>query len=340
MSRFVAVLLCSTALFPSTATAALAWGASGHRMISQLAAEMLPDTLPGFLRTEDAALEIGELGREPDRSKGAGKTHDMERNPGHYLDLDDDEKVFGTLTLAQLPDTREAFDTALRAGAAKKDQYQAGYLPYSIIDGYEQLKEDFAFWRVLAAAEANAKTPEERSRYTLDRQLRETLIIRDLGVWSHFVGDASQPLHVSIHSDGFAAGDANPHNFPLKGRGIHAKFEGAYVHDNITPALIKAKVPAPSSETDLVKMLDAYLDATYQKITPLYEMDADSKFDTANDAAADFVATQLGAAVGELRDMIVLAWNASATEDVGYPTTNESKVKAGEDPLGSMFGLD
>jgi hypothetical protein len=29
------------------------------------------------------------------------------------------------------------------------------------------------------------------------------LILRDLGVWSHYVADASNPMHTTIHSDGW-----------------------------------------------------------------------------------------------------------------------------------------
>jgi hypothetical protein len=68
------------------------------------------------------------MGRELDRSKGAGKTHDAERDPGHYVDLADDGSVEGVLPLAQLPDTREQYDTLLRAKGLT--QYKAGYLPY------------------------------------------------------------------------------------------------------------------------------------------------------------------------------------------------------------------
>ena len=53
---------------------ALAWGATGHRMISQLAIQNLPAEIPAFLRTEKATEFIGELGREPDRSRGAAAT--------------------------------------------------------------------------------------------------------------------------------------------------------------------------------------------------------------------------------------------------------------------------
>ncbi len=75
------------------------------------------------------------------------------------------------------------------------DEYKAGYFPYSIIDGWQQLVKDFAYWRANAAGEKFARNDAQRAWFVRDRQTREQLTIRDLGYWSHFVGDASQPLH-------------------------------------------------------------------------------------------------------------------------------------------------
>src|SRR5262249_16400183 len=63
-----------------------AWGATGHEWISGIAIEKLPDSVPAFVHTPEAAAEIAVLGRELDRLKGAGRTHDAERDPGHYVD--------------------------------------------------------------------------------------------------------------------------------------------------------------------------------------------------------------------------------------------------------------
>jgi hypothetical protein len=67
----------------------------------------------------------------------------------------------GVVPLAKLPLTREAYDTELRAKGFT--QYRAGYLPYSIIDGWQQIRKDFAYWRALTKAIESAATPEERA---------------------------------------------------------------------------------------------------------------------------------------------------------------------------------
>src|SRR5436190_8804971 len=155
--------LLATALAAALAAApnlALAWGSSGHRMIGELAVRALPAEVPAFLRTPAAALDVGELSREPDRSKGAGRLHDNDRDPGHFLDLDDSGKVLGGPLLSALPPTRADYEAALRA--AGTDTWKAGYLPYSIVDRWQQLALDFAYWRVLTAAEKNPQWAAHR----------------------------------------------------------------------------------------------------------------------------------------------------------------------------------
>ena len=49
----------------------------------------------------------------------------------------------------------------------------AGYLPYAILDSWQQLKQDFAYWRVLNAAEGRETDMARRAWYREDRLRRE-----------------------------------------------------------------------------------------------------------------------------------------------------------------------
>ncbi|HZZ35145.1 MAG TPA: S1/P1 Nuclease, partial [Caulobacteraceae bacterium] len=138
--RFNRLLAFAAVLAAISPSQALAWGATGHRIIGRLAVQALPSEVPAFLRTPQSAEAIGELAREPDRWKDAGRTHDSDRDPGHFLDLDDEGKVLGGPALAALPLTRAEYETALRA--AGTDSWKAGYLSYSIVDGWQQLAKD------------------------------------------------------------------------------------------------------------------------------------------------------------------------------------------------------
>ena len=113
MRRLIATTL--VAVVVAAPVQALAWGATGHRLIGRVAVAALPAEVPAFLRTPQAIDDAGELSREPDRSKGSGRTHDSDRDPGHYLDLADDGTVQGGLRIDALPPTRAEYETALRA---------------------------------------------------------------------------------------------------------------------------------------------------------------------------------------------------------------------------------
>lgn len=63
--------------------------------------------MPEFIRTPEASADITVMVRELDRSRGAGKIHDAERDPSHYANMADDGAVMGALPLNQLPTTRE-----------------------------------------------------------------------------------------------------------------------------------------------------------------------------------------------------------------------------------------
>ncbi|HEY3890236.1 MAG TPA: S1/P1 Nuclease, partial [Caulobacteraceae bacterium] len=176
----------AAALAFGAAGQAMAWGSSGHRVIGEAAMQALPAELPPFLRGADSATAVGELSREPDRSRGAGKAHDADRDPGHFVDGGDDGKIGGAVSFAALPPTRDDYETALRA--AGTSSWRMGYLPYSIIEDWQQLVKDFAYWRVDDAGARNAVNPAHRIWLEADRARRQAQILVDIGLLSHFVG--------------------------------------------------------------------------------------------------------------------------------------------------------
>jgi hypothetical protein len=321
--------------FPS---AAFAWGATGHRLIGELAVGNLPDEMPAFLRTPEAVAAIGEFAREPDRWRGSGQMHDAERDPGHFVDADDDLTILGGPSLKALPPTRMDYDTALRAVGAT--QYKAGYLPYSIIDGWQQLRTDLAYWRVDTAGEKYAKTDAARDWFVADRLRREQLTIRDLGVWAHYVGDASQPLHVSVHYDVWGA-SPNPENFSQV-KGLHARFEGAFVFANITADDLQPLIaPYRDCACAIEARTGAYLTATQSFVVPLFKLEQGHAFEGADPVGKAFVAARIAAGATELRDMAVDAWHDSDNVKLGYPPLSVKDIEAGTvDPLSSLQGRD
>jgi hypothetical protein len=330
----------SALAFAVTPAVVSAWGNTGHRMVGVAAMEALPDELPGFLRTPGAAADVGELSREPDRWKGAGQPHDRERDTAHFIDMTDDGHVMSAagLSIDALPTRKSEYDAALVAAGLDVDD--AGYLPYAIMDAWQQLGRDFAYWRVLNAAEARERDPGKRAWYQADRERREALILRDIGMLSHYVGDGSQPHHTTVHYNGW--GDyPNPEGFTTS-RQTHGAFEGAFVARAVQLGAVERAMPAPRLDGFQLKprVVD-YLKTTLATVTPFYRLEKAGGFRDADPRGADFATVRIAAGAAELRDLVILSWRASGEASIGWPAVKVAEVEAGTaDPWLAMIGED
>ena len=335
MKRLLAPTLFVLAL--AVPSSLLAWGNTGHRMVGSLAIWALPVDLPAFLRTPQAARDVGELSREPDRSKGSGRLHDQDRDPGHFIDLDDDGHVLGGPPMLPLAATRADYETQLRA--AGLDSWKAGYLPYSILDRWQQLTTDFAYWRVLKAAEANPRWRAHGPWFTQDRIRREALILKTLGELSHFVGDGSQPLHVTSHFNGWGDGP-NPNGYS-KAR-LHGPFESDLVLATVrSPAVAAKMAPLRLCNCSPEQRVSAYLTATAQQVIPFYEMEKAGGLAAGDPRGTAFAVERMAVGASELRDVIVEAWRTSANAKIGWKPVAVADVLAGRiDPYPALYGID
>jgi hypothetical protein len=286
-------------------SASFAWGLNGHTMIGQAAVAHLPDGLPAFVRTDAAKQEIVYLQSEEDRLK-LGEADQAawarEWTTDHYVDIGDDGKIGGAVAISQLPATRDDFDQALEHASTPVDPYRVGFLPYAILEGYEQVRTDFALWRAASGSEK----PE-----------RERIAAHDIGIVSHFVGDGSQPLHVSIHYNGWGA-YPNPNGY-TQSKTTHADFEGAFVDryvrvNDIAPLVGEARMlsPIPLAE------IEQYLEATGAQVVPFYELQKAGAFALADATSAEhkkgvaFAAERLAEGSRMLDCLILTAWRTSA----------------------------
>jgi hypothetical protein len=318
--------LVSLFLICGLTQSAFAWGSDGHRMIGALGMKTLPTALPAFLRTASAAATVAYLAPEPDRIRGAGAVNDKERDPAHFVDANDDLTVLGGPALKALPPTREEYDTALRA--VNSSQYKAGYLPYAIQAGYELVRKDMALWRLSVVGAKYAADKAARARYAAERSRREAQLLHDIGIWSHFVGDGSQPLHVTVNYNGWG-NYPNPQGFTTDH--IHSLFESDYVHANVTEAAVRLAMMVPRDCSCAVnERLAGYLSDTAAAVTPLYSMWKAGDFATATPAGIGFAATYVARGAAELRDLIVMAWQDSDGATVGYPGVKIIEVERGK----------
>jgi len=335
MKRFPALALA--AVIAAAPSSLFAWGNTGHRMLGEIAVRALPAEMPAFLRTKQAAIDVGELSREPDRSKGAGKLHDQDRDSGHFVDLDEDGKLLGGPPMLPLAATRADFETQLRA--AGLDQWKTGYLPYSILDRYQQLTSDFAYWRVLKAAEVNPAWKKNRAWFTADRIRREGLIMKTIGELSHFVGDGSQPLHVTSHYNGWGDGP-NPNGYS-KAR-LHGPFESDLVQATVKPAAVAAKVaPLRLCNCPIEQRVSEYLSATGKQVIPFYEMEKAGGMALGDPRGTAMATDRIAVGASELRDVIVESWRASLNSKVGWkPVAVKDVIDGKVDPYPALYGID
>jgi len=331
--------LAAVALALAIPGSVFAWGGSGHRMIGVAAMKALPAELPAFLKAPQAIVDVGEYSREPDRIKRAGKAFDSDRDQGHFLDLNDDGTVLGGPKLAALPPTRADYEKALQAVGA--DSWKAGYLPYNILEYYQQVMQDFAYWKALKFAESNPAWAAHKAFFTADRIRREGQILVDIGYLSHFVGDGSQPLHVSIHFNGWGDGP-NPGGYTTS-RALHADFEGALVRQSITQADVeKAMAPLHALDGGVdIQHTSAYLAATGALVVPLYEMEKAGGMKAGDPRGPAFATKQIAVGASELRDMIVMAWRGADKQTVGWRPIPLADILSGKvDPYSAFYAID
>ena len=337
MSRSTKSTLAALILSALLPAQALAWGGMGHRIVGEAAQAALPAELPAFLRSREAILAAGELAREPDRSKGAGRVHDQNRDAGHFVDLDDAGRVHGGPHITALPPTRADYEKAMQA--VGMDSWKGGYLPYSIVDQSQQLAKDFAHWRAETYMLAHEKDRGRKAWLKADRARREAQIFQTIGYLSHFVGDGAQPLHVTMHYNGW--GDyPNPAGYTNDK--VHGPFEGDLVLNNLkTTDVSPGMTPLAVCKLPIEACVALYLATTHTQVIPFYEMNKAGGMAPGSRAGVEFARTRLAAGASELRDLIVWAWGASDSQSVGWTPVPLKDILSGKtDAYGKLYGID
>ena len=303
-----------------------AWDYEVHRFINQLALASLPTNFPAFVFTPVARERIGFLAGEPDRWRNTPDLPLRHANgPDHFLDADDLVK-YG-LTPETLSPFRSEFVSQLAMGksahatnfasldlASDLDHTRAlvGFLPWTITEYYGKLKSQFSYLKEFE----DAGRPEEIENARQN-------IIYIMGVMGHFVGDATQPLHVTRHYNGWVG--PNPKHYTTA-RSFHALIDGRFLHatgikTNETLAQVRvAKSPWPAvagGHTNAFPEMLAFVLGQSKLVEPLYQLELEKKLNPEGpDAAAgrEFLTKQLLQGGQMLGDLWLAAWQ-EATRD-------------------------
>jgi len=307
---------------------AFAWGDSGHRMVGQEAMRALPSDMPAFLRTPAGITDVGEYSREPDLWRGSGSIHDAERDPAHSIALTDDGLTLAGVDLDHMPATRSDYEATLRARGVVPAK--AGYLYYSTIDAWQQVTKDMAYWRLISHAESRERDPAKKAWLVAMRLRRENLMLRDIGILSHYVGDATQPMHVSIHSNGW--GDYPDPKGYTKAM-IHWPIEGGYVRGHVTADMVRAKIAAYVPCDGVEACLAHRLERNFTQVEPIYALEKDGGFRETDARGPAYLAGLLARGASDLRDDVMDAWRASLDMGVGHEQVPCKDLLSGDHDL-------
>jgi hypothetical protein len=268
-----------------------AWGNEGHRMINRLAASALPADVPDFLHTSTALDEVEYLGPEPDRWRSPAEPElNAAQAPEHFIDLE--------LADALGPLPRRRLDFEAKVFAANQRPEKIGLQPWQTDEVWERLKAAMRQYRTLKAANQDTKPVEQA-------------ILFYAGWLGHYVGDGSQPLHVTVQYNGWTG--ANPNGYTT-GHQIHSLFESQFVAANIHAPDVQAKMtPVKPINGDLFDAYVTYLRNTATYVEKVYQLEKAGGFVGAGSAESrEFTAERLAVGASMLRDMIYSAWLDSA----------------------------
>ena len=325
-------IFCAAALLGAIVFHAAAWDYEGHHAVNELALDSLPVNFPAFALTPEARTRIAFLAGEADRWRnetssrnGTGLALGHASGPDHYLDLED-IYLYG-LTPATLPSLRYDFAADIvKARAAHPERFPAidpekdadhtrelsGFLPWAITENYEKLQSGFA---TLAALEKFGGTAEEIANAKAD-------IVYVMGVMGHFVGDASQPLHTTMHHHGWVG--ANPNHYTTS-FGFHAWIDGGFfrktggIDEKKLSARIRPaeKISAAADPNGIFHASVNFIVAANRLVEPLYQLDRDGKLSPKEDRGAEgraFLEAQLVKSGQLLGNLWLTAW-LTAPED-------------------------
>jgi len=260
---------------------AAAWLTPGHRMVTLAAVGALPAEFPAFFRA--GAESVAHLSVDPDLQRNRDTPElKVREDPEHYFDL---ERLGGR----PLPPTRaELFWTMAEIGRGPAD---FGFLPYAVIEGTQRLALCFA----------------EHRRWPGNPIVREKCLVY-AGLLGHYAADLQQPLHTTIHHDGWALPDGGS---PLTGihRRVDALFERVAFDRE---AAVAGLAPAPFA--DLRQSVLDELAASHARLDEAYRLEPllASAAGLADPAVAAFTCERYRAAALFLARLFATAWEQSA----------------------------
>jgi hypothetical protein len=259
--------------------------------VNQAGLAALPPDFPAFVREPANAARVAFLAGEPDRWRNTSDLPVKHYNVvDHYLDLE--ELAAAGLDATTLPPLRYVFATRFAAGRAAHPQNFSpidpqknadhsrewpGFAPWAITEYYGKLKSAFSYLKAFE----EAGTPEEAAN-------ARASIVYLMGLMGHYVGDCAQPLHTTVHFNGWV-GD-NPRGYTTW-PGFHSWIDGGFiakagitfadVEPRVRPAAPLALAPRADGRDPVFVAVVDYVLAQHELVEPLYRLEQEGKFSDA-----------------------------------------------------------
>jgi hypothetical protein len=324
-----------------------AWGNEGHVWINEVAAQKQPakgpNAMPKFFT--NASARLGWLGPEPDRWRNQNGEAELKysQEPDHFIDIERLPADFGEFPTDRYRFIKKLYElraAKLAAGASQKEAddllpEHVGMQPYITMEVYDRMRVAFREYRHAQADIDAYEKANKRNRHKLDDADRAKLhgiennIILYAGWLGHYIADGSQPLHTSVHYDGWTG--ANPNGY-VAAHGIHSQFETRFVKDNFTERDFADDVHEATQLKNPRADYFAYLKESNSLVEPLYKLEKTGAFaDKGTPEGREFVKQRLAAGAQMLANLWYTAWMESAVdppdpyENRKPPTTTEKK---------------
>ena len=313
------------------------WGPIGHKVINRAAINALPKDGPVFLKKY--VEYISDQSTIPDTWRADEPFSRMEEDLNHvwfrerltYLKPVPRSRYEMVLEVYKHYETIKTSDPV----TAKRNNIRwSGTLPYAAMEAYGDLVEDFRLYRKLKATGQDTHNLEQTCAF---------LAVR-LG---HYLGDASQPLHVSVQVGGWEG--PNPHGYTTD-TSIHSRFEGLMVRGmNLTERDLAPRMGEPGHLTgDMFENVLAYIDESATRVEPIYQLDKRGAFagDHSDPEGREMVIACTSNGARMLRDMLYRAWLESGLKVVHEkpepfrPTNPRYNPETGSAPAAMSPSLD
>ena len=310
------------ALLPFT-TRLAAWGERGHQTVNRAAVRAIPDDGPVFLRGHEEWIVY--LATIPDSWRQASEpflkiiedpNHGWFREQFAFMRNQDVPRSRYEFVLALDAEHRRLVEAGAQTTAALTNVRWTGTLPYAAVETYEQMVAGMRRYRAAKAKGA-------------DTRMVELEVASYMGRLGHYTADGAQPLHDTIHHDGWQG--ANPKGYTTDPR-VHGRFESQFVDlMKLSSEDLQAAVPGAVALPDAFDAVMTHLDDAATHVEEVYQLDKigvfapDASQESQDRAKAEaLVRRQLTRAAALLRDLAYTAWIRS-----GQPPV----FSAGDNPI-------